>query len=326
MKAKEAREARLKAHNNWPRVQYSQAERDFDRMLDTLTPSIVVTPYPFLDGNADEGFHRHLGMLIDALEMLPTRPDHAFDVCFRSVDELAQQLTTKGTITDALNGLGSHVCNSLSSAQSWQVVIDQLSTTMPEVAGRYLAQRLLDALSVPTGSLRGRAISVLGQSVCDDLLAKYRRDLKLTGVAEDDEKAVATANNRAGELLQLLVSLREPRSSAPASATNYPKLDLSKQQNLFDEAKALSVMLSLLAYNARNERVHGSSLSPFRSSKASLTTYASYYFQFHLIYAIAVGLMIECFAGCGTSSDWEENVRDNMKKYRSVFEKYSRKA
>ncbi|KAF1007585.1 MAG: hypothetical protein GAK28_01540 [Luteibacter sp.] len=327
-KATEAREIRLKAHNNWPRAQESQAERDFAQLLDKLAPSIVMTPYPFLNGNTEANFHRHLGMLIDALDMLPRRPDHAFDLCFRSLDELAQELTKKGTITDALNRLGSHVCHSLSSAQSWKNSIDKLSVNMPKVSGRYLAQRLLDVLDTQNDPLKNRAVTVLGGPFCNDFFKKYRTDLPSSRSPEEAEKILATANNRAGEFLSLLMSSRAPLNIPPGQETKYAayeRLDLSNPDNVFDQAKALSVMLSLLAYNARNERVHGSSLSPFRSSKASLTTYASYYFQFHLIYAIAVGLMIESFPGCGDSIRWNANVDENMGKYHSVFGPYSRK-
>lgn len=324
LKAKEARDTRIKSHNAWPLITVSHAEREFSELIDRLSPGLFLSPYQFTDGNVSSDFHRHLGMLIDSLEMLPSRPDHAFDICFRIVDELSQQLTGKGTITDALSNLGSFVCNSRASKNVWGEVINQLCRAMPPVSGRYLAQRLLDAIPLAKDPLKSRATEILGIDLCTQLHKKYRENLVSLPSTVELEKETATANNRAGELLCHLFSLRTAREPTTEHSI-YPKLDLSVSSNLLNEAKAMSCLISLLAYTARNERVHGSSLSPFRSSKASLTTYASYYFQFHLIYAVAVGLMIESFPGCGSPSDWKDNVTENLRKYAQTFGRYARK-
>lgn len=323
-KAREARDLRIKSHNVWPVHTPSQAEREFTKLVDELTPSLFLSPFQFSNENEDPDFHRHLGMLIDSMEMLPSRPDHAFDVCFRVVDELAQKLTARGTITDALSGLGTFVCNNLSSSAVWKSAIDEIAQHLPPVAGRYLAQRLLESFPLPKDPLKSRAENILGKKRYEHFFQKYRTDQPTSTDSSEAERLIATANNKAGEFLKLLVSLRTPYSKS--AHTTYSELDLSKPVALLNASEALNCMLSLLAYTARNERVHGSSLSPFRSSKASLTTYASYYFQFHLLYAVSVGLIIECFPGCGAIEDWRENVKANFTKYSQLFKRFSRKA
>lgn len=323
-KALEARDLRIRSHNVWPVRALSQAEREFSRLVEELTPTLFLAPFQFSNGNADPDFHRHLGMLIDSMEMLPSRPDHAFDVCFRVVDELAQKLTTRGTITDALSGLGTFVCNNLASSATWKEAIQEMSESLPPVTGRYLAQRLLDSFPLAKDPLKSRALGILGQKRYEQFFQKYRTDLPTSNTPNEAERLISAANNRAGEFLKLLISLRDPYSKAAHS--EYTELDLSKPGSLLSHSDALNCMLSLLAYTARNERVHGSSLSPFRSSKASVTTYASYYFQFHLLYAVSVGLMVESFPGCGTSEAWLANVKENFGKYSLLFKRFARKA
>lgn len=323
-KAQEARDIRIRSHNVWPVRTRSQAENDFSNLVEELTPTLFLVPFKFANGNVTPDFHRHLGMLIDSMEMLPSRPDHAFDICFRVVDELSQNLTSCGTITDALSGLGTFVCHNLGSSATWKDVIQEISKNLPPVTGRYLAQRLLESFPLAKDPLKSRALGILGQKRYEQFFQKYRTDLPTSTNPIETEHHVSTANNRAGEFLKLLISLRAPYPNATHSA--YSELDLSKPSLLFNHSDALNCMLSLLAYTARNERVHGSSLSPFRSSKASLTTYASYYFQFHLLYAISVGLMVESFPGCGASESWLENVKENFSKYALLFKRFSRKA
>lgn len=180
-KSKQARAARIKSHNIWPRISKSQAELDFAKLIIDLAPSIFLTPYPFVDTNDSKtaDFHRHLGMLVDALEMLPERPDHAFDIAFRVLDELSQTITSKGNITDALGNLGAFVCNNLSSMESWKIVINTLCVNMPPVSGRYMAQRLLEAIPLEKDSLKNRAESILGSDFCVDFYKKYRTELPL---------------------------------------------------------------------------------------------------------------------------------------------------
>lgn len=60
-----------------------------------------------------------------------------------------------------------------------------------------------------------------------------------------------------------------------------------------DESSQAQILGLLVLYTLRNERIHGSSFSPFLSSDASLSTYTHPYFAFLATYYLLVGLWLE---------------------------------
>jgi len=314
-KSTDAREARIASHNGWPVITKTKAETDFSDLLDANPGLQVLIPYPF-DGIDDNDFHRHLGMLIDGLEMLPKRPDHAFDFFFRAVDELSQMMTGKTKITDAVESLGPRVCGSLATHDAWKSFINLFSGKLPTPTARFMAQRVLDAYGVKKDPIRPRAERLFGEQRYKDFHQRFRGRF-----AVEDSKGLAGGANNAGVFLKHLVSQRAARPVGSGDQS-YPTLDLADPSNIFDEPKALSAMMSLAAFTSRNERFHGSSLSPFRSSKASLSTYAGYYFEMLFVYTLAVGLMIELFDGCGDVDAWMINMNENIVKLDKLFGKW----
>lgn len=312
-----ARKARIASHNGWPVIIKTKAETQFSKLLDGNPGLQVLTPYPFIAVN-DKNFHRHIGMLIDGLEMLPERPDHAFDFFFRAVDELSQQITGKNKITDAVESLGPRVCGNLGAAESWKLFVNIFSEKLPLPTARFMAQRVLSAYVDRTDPVRPRAERLFGQQRYADIHQKFVGRFSGGEIAK-----LAEGANNAGVFLKHLVSRRTVRDVA-ARDDSYPSLDLTESKNIFDEPKALWAMMSLAAFTSRNERFHGSSLSPFRSSKASLSTYASYYFEMLFVYTLAVGLMIELFTGCGDVDAWMTNMNANISKLDKMFGKLTK--
>lgn len=307
-----ARGARIASHNNWPVITRTKAEADFIKLLDQKPKFQVLTPYQF-SAVDDKDFHRHIGMLIDGLEMLPMRPDHAFDFFFRAVDELSQQMTGKTKITDAVEALGPRVCGNLATKESWKSFINVFSKKLPLPTAKFMAQRVLSAYEDRTDPVRPRAERLLGKQRYGDFHQKF-----VGCHAGGGTKELAKGANNAGRFLKHLVSQRSVMNVANVE-TAYPSLDLTDPRNIFDEPKALWAMMSLAAFTSRNERFHGSSLSPFRSSKASLSTYASYYFEMLFLYTLAVGLMIELFDDCGDINTWKVNMHANIAKLDELF-------
>src|SRR5690606_18090519 len=72
------KQLRVKYHNGWPAKFDFPAEQKFAAKLQAagLAQGLVVVPLEFSD---DHQFQFYLGYLIDALDMLPMRPDLAFE-------------------------------------------------------------------------------------------------------------------------------------------------------------------------------------------------------------------------------------------------------
>lgn len=307
-----ARRARIASHNDWPSITATDAELKFKKLLDDNPEVRVLKPYGFKNID-DNDFHRHLGMLIDGLEMLPMRPDHAFDFFFRAADELSQLITKKTKITDAVEALGPHVCGSLASKETWRYFTNLFSENLPITTAKFMAQRILSAYGAPKDPVRPRAERLFSQNRYREIHQKF-----FGSRIEEGEEGLAKGANDAGIFLKHLVGKRTTIISA-RSDDSFPLLDLKNPKNIFDEPRALSTLMSLAAFTSRNERFHGSSLSPFRSSKASLKTYASYYFEMLFLYTLVVGLMIELFDDCGDVNSWKDDMDENIQRLQVIF-------
>jgi hypothetical protein len=306
---------RIDSHNSWPKKVGFAAELDFQQRI---ADAAGAAPFKTADLN-DAGtaeFHRYLGNLIDGLDALPQRPDYTFDHCFRIIDSAAKQLTGKTKTTYAINEVYLNLFST--DPGTWSDIVEHLAFNIPMASAEYIARRLLDA-SIGKGTdphaIASRAKKCLDSQRYAEITDKYSYG--------NFPGAPGAAVNACATFLRLLLATKRtsplPKSKKSANAATYPALDLTVAANTLTSEEKLRLLLSLFLFVMRNERQHGSAVSPFRTSKATLERYASYYYALYCAYAFALGVISARDATTIQALTIFENVQVNISAFKKFF-------
>ncbi len=272
---------RIDAHNNWPAKTNFRAETAFQGKLTSRQDEIPFTPI-LISQNGDDGYQRCVGHLIDGLDALPNRPDYFFDHCFKVLDLAQAKVAPSCGIRGVMEKLPTELLTL--DTHTWTQVTGELGKAIPRVTVDFLAKRLLHAF-VGKGKqhkeLRERAEACMGHAFYTAFCTKF--------VTATNGQPLANFSRNipmAGSLLRLYLSGKPGTRKKKASA---PILDV--RLNPASAPKRMQVLLSLLIFTIRNERTHGAVISPFRTSKAKLERYESYYFLMLVAYLYALGTL-----------------------------------
>lgn len=302
---------RIDAHNNWPINKSFKAEVIFAKRLLKNGGAAPFKPIS-INQNNNPDYQRCVGHLLDALDQIPNRPDYAFDHFFRIIDISGRHLFLNKGIKGIVQGASTKLL--ATHGEDWKKVVDALCAAMPLRTYELLAKRLLKAASNQSSendSLNKRALHVMGQKFYDAFIKKYTLDSSGNPLANAAD--VNRAN--AAKLLKLYMSGKLGTRSKPASND---ALDLTKEVNIPTYKQRSEVILSLLLFTIRNERAHGNVISPFRTSKATIERYESYYFIMLLSYIYSLGILSLRF-NCISSNDIFVGCSNNIEVQKSFF-------
>lgn len=275
---------RVNSHNNWPNISAFKAEAAFSKRLIDKAGKTPFEPIAVgQDTNAD--FQRCVGHFLDGLDALPRRPDYLFDHSFRVIDLAGSPLFPKKGIKGIVQGLGNSL---LKSGQSdWEAISEMLGQAIPIRTCELLAKRILTATDPQNKdhtAITDRASCCLGAQRYVDFMNKFAGTPGAPPITVISSDAIRNA----GSFLKLYLSGVQGTRTKPAS---HASLDLTKSANLPTHGKRIELLLSILLFTLRNERAHGDAISPFRTSKATLERYQSYYFITLTSYVFALGTM-----------------------------------
>jgi hypothetical protein len=301
---------RVEAHNVWPAATEFRAEADFKAKLalqNGLTPFKTIA----LTANSNAAYQRCVGHLIDGLDALPNRPDYFFDHCVKIID-LAQGLVAPGK---GLRGVMENLPTELLAldAASWEKISEALGQAIPRVTVDLLAKRLLQSYlgqGEKPKQLRDRSEAAMGAAFYSAFCQKYTTDANAQTLNDFGRNIP-----KAGSLLRLYLSGQPGTRETKASAGV-----LNLTANAIPAQTRMKVILSLLLFTVRNERAHGAVISPFRTSKADLARYGSYYYLMLTSYVFALGTLALRFKGKSVSSpDILAGCLDNLVLQRAFF-------
>lgn len=283
---------RINAHNNWPASIEFRAEAEFRDRLAARGESIPFRPI-VIGPNKDAEYHRCVGHLIDGLDALPYRPDYFFDHCFKILDLAKTTVAPGAGNRGVMERLPAELLRL--HTKSWEGIADELGRAIPRTTIDFLAKRLLEAYlgkGKYAKELKERAEGVMGQAFFSTFCKKFLTD-------ENGQPMTDYEGNlqNAGSLLRLYLSGK--RATRKKKAT-HPDLDF--RNKTISAATRMQVLLSLLLFTVRNERAHGAVISPFRTSKATLMRYESYYYLMLVAYVFALGTLALRFQNNSVSS------------------------
>jgi hypothetical protein len=265
------RESRTKFNNSWPAQFLFPAEEALSQRLAKHNLVSIFLPAPLVHAE-DHGFQTLLTHCIDALDYLPLRPDFSFDQIWKALDAEFFRLKSAPGIPSnqsRFSVFATHIAGNSLCSGSHQI----LASHAPLQTCEFFAKRILDSTTNPNEHSQQfikRLEQTLGVNLLSDIHAKYDGNwLTPTKKAETQRKL--------GGLIKLIISGKQ----VALGANSY---QLSSNE-------IARLLISTILPQFRNERFHGTVRPPFRSSSATLKTYAHSYFL--LIYAYS--LMCEVF-------------------------------
>lgn len=273
---------RIEHFNNWPKAQKFKGESDFSDILKSHKLEELFYPYQ-LPGTDSTEAHIMLSYLLDAVDSLPMRPDHAFDWTWRAFEYSLKQIPScKGNITKSLRAVSDKLSNYLS--------------LNPDVE---------DALYGLVGKIPLRTCKYLLKKIVEEGVYTFSSDADVKGLSSFAKRLLfvhgepPVYNVEFQQLLQYFawhyrsvggVELRKG-ASLLRRVIRGETINANGRSYQFDRKEILFLLLSGLGYAFRNGRAHAESIAPFRSSLAKLQTYAHCWFMFLMMYELTFTLL-----------------------------------
>ncbi|WP_236186726.1 hypothetical protein [Pseudomonas protegens] len=278
------KDARLNAYHQWPQSTKFKAEQKFDSCIErnhNKVPFEVAKLGKPLDNNQSI----YIGHYLDGLEALPRRPDYMFDHCFRVIDSSSQIRYPKKGLKGVAQSLGKELVK-LAPAH-WKVITDSLCHNLPTPTLMYIVKRMCESYVPQNDASKqfyGRVVDCTGKQFYDEFIKKFSIDKSKNITPIPSGELLQSASSFMRLYLSGAVGTKKRRNIAPA-------LDLTNPNNVPSDACRIEFLLSIWLFTMRNERAHGSALSPFKTSKSSLERYESYYFSMLACYIFSLGAL-----------------------------------
>ncbi|WP_432359184.1 hypothetical protein [Sporosarcina sp. UB5] len=272
-------------------------------------------PYRF-KYRVDENYNKQLSFMIDALEFLPLRPDLAFDSMFKSLESSMSYIdrgnrpgSTTNT-TDLLTLFAEVLESKIASNQNLSLLTDKLYNYMPVQVYEYIVKKSLGEFdpSVPfkaNGSSYKR-IALISPNI-EGLITV------MSGIYGHKNNNLEAKETRNASMLIRKLMIKKDSDE---------KIKIPKGSNnvyMLDEKEKLKLIASGLLYTYRNDRFHANTFSPFKSSKATIKTYAFAHFAFLFAYYLVLLLVHEENPEKNKLKDIYYNLNYNLDLFKDIY-------
>tara|TARA_R110002050_G_scaffold264951_3_gene405927 strand:- start:1677 stop:2690 length:1014 start_codon:yes stop_codon:yes gene_type:complete len=230
--------------------------------------------YPY---ELDKDYHIYISYFIESLDVLPLKMDLAFDFSWKGLEFYMGKAYEKHkgqsntNVSDLIKySKVNYWDDIISNNQNVKDCIENFLKLMPSQSYEYLAKRMLDNYSITTPkanplytrlAMTNGNIDVKIDELLKDLYTKYGN------LTNGDE------TRKVGRIIFKLLN---------GDNVVLPKSTNSAQNNSYSLVlnEKIDLVVNGLLYTYRNERFHGNTFSPFKSSKASLQTYSHAHYLF----------------------------------------------
>jgi len=275
-----ASKQRIDHFNLWPKAQKFQAEIKFSELLKPYELEELFFPYQLPDTD-DKETHIMISYLLDAVDSLPNRPDHAFDWVWRAFEFSCKQVPgCKGNITVSLRKISAKLNDYFEENNDVGDAFFDLVSRIPLRTCKYFLKKIIE-----------EGVYSFSGDDHKNLTSFAKRLLFANG-------SPPVVNPSLQSVLQHFawhyraVGGRELRQGATLLRRVVKGEKVELDGNFYQLARedVLFLMLSGLAYTFRNGRAHAESIAPFRSSLAKVQTYAHCWFMFLIVYELTFSL------------------------------------
>jgi hypothetical protein len=275
----------------------------------------IFTPlnYPY---NLDKDYHIYISYFIECLDVLPLKMDLSFDFSWKGLEFYMGKAYEKhkGDRTTNISDLIKYSNNNywadvINSNHNIQNYIEQFLKLIPSQSYEYLGKRMLDKYTIINPrenplytrlAMTNGNIDVKMDSLLKDLFTKY-------GTLNDAE-----ITRKVGRIMFKLLNgetIDLPDSITVFNTNNY-SLTLKEK---------LNVIVNGVLYTYRNERFHGNTFSPFKSSKASLMTYSHAQYSFLWTYFLVNMTKLYLNNINISTEEIENNMRQNIETFSILY-------
>jgi len=251
-----------------------------------------------------------LSSFLDALDMLPLRPDRAFESIWTALDaemfDLVDRLQPPNS-PSRFQVLMQYIEQKSAGYASLASMITFMGL-VPMQSCEYVAARILEAMHQPGGHSEfflKKVRPAMGSPLLDAFDSKYGSQwLAANGQAR------ATIQRKAGAFLKLVLT---------GAVVDIGSLT----SHVLQPVERLRFFVYAVLPNVRNERFHGLNFSSYRSSAAKMKTYAAGYFLLLIAYFLLLHVFL--YRGFDVIEPAEVNasVLANSQLYAEVFGKFS---
>ena len=309
----QSKRQRIEIVNSWPTKNQFEIEKVFTKKLKTLSIQESFRPVNFNYSN-EKYFQRSVAYILDSLDFLPNRPDLAFDFIWRAIDFLSRESVSEENIPfnndkDILKASVDIVwCNYFDQNLNIKNGLLTLLKCVPVQSCEYLFKRIYSIYddSKPNNPNKevSRLIGFDGGSV-RNTQAKQIIDLIKAKYPYSD-----TISRRKGSMFLYRYIKGDELTILTDDSTQTIKADFSQSLNFF---------VNGILYTFRNDRAHGGIFSPFRSSKATMRTYAHCSFTFLLGYYLLIALIHKRDSSLITEETLKNNYNLNIELFKKLY-------
>lgn len=243
---------------------------------------------------------------------MPKYPNFAFEFIFRGIDTYSEKIySTTEQLTARIQNLIDNEFTSYLNNDKLCTVINELYKVMPNTTCQYLYSRLYgkfdtikDVYSQTDKKTKQLFTRLLMRS---NNKAKYSNLAQIFGFIAsqygyDRSKYKETIRNGSRLLYRIF---------------NEDKIDISGITYDISFTDKLNLLIGGVLFTMRNDRAHGDGISSFKSSLASLKTYAHNYYCFLCCY-IFLTLIMEEFSE-SNEEKLTANFKDNITRFSEIF-------
>ena len=296
---KDTKHLRIEYNNSWPTKFLFPVEQQLKQRLDENNLQQVFLPTK-LRYSDDNEFHTLLGHFLEGIDQLPFRPDIAFDSIWRTLDAEFIRVKDESSLPQHTSRFDIFIRKITSDSKTSKAFLPLLQI-IPMQTSEFVAKRILSSVVSPDNHAEPflkRVKSCFGESLYLDFLDKYKNDWV---------SSHGSTQRRAGAFLKRLAAGDE--------------LNVNGKKYKLPENNSIAFLIAVVMPQFRNERAHGTTFAPFRSSVAKMKTYTHAYFLLLVAYALLLEVFLYRDFGVVEQIEVAEAIEKNMDLFLLIFSK-----
>jgi len=295
----DTKKLRVKYNNEWPNSFLFPSELLLKEKMEEVDLKQVFSP-ALLKDSSEQDFHSLLGNFLESLDQLPYRPDASFDAIWKALDaeffRLKDEENSKSNIS-RFDFFISYVIENENTCKEFY----SIAVIIPLQTCEYVAKRIItNSISAGNHSdmFLKRIKKCLGEGLYTAIIGKYNSNWGSNS---------ASIQRKAGMLIRKLIVGEE--------------ININNVNYTLNKRQVADFLISVIMTQFRNERFHGTTFPPFRSSVATMKTYAHCYYIFHLAYALLLEVFLYREFGVIDQQSTSDAIKENRRLFSLVFDK-----
>lgn len=308
---------RIQYINSWPNVEPFDAEKEYLEKYHACENNFRT--YKYL-ADQDKDYNIVISNIMDAIDNMPKRPDIAFEFYWKAIDYFVYKVSPNKKNKDQLQDLIRNVLIPACTKNSnMKTLFENYFASLPEKTAKYLYRNIFKGYNYTLNKdnqeklirqIHGRIKDYHGENNSGRVTSILNYIAKEYGY--NPGTAYPSLRNGwrflrkllAGETLNLKYEITYQGNKLSSIS-----LSIEEQMNFF---------LNGILYSFRNDRFHGTLISPFRSSKTTYDTYS------HPTYCLVLAdlILLVLLEKCGFTNENEiiSHARKNLEYYMAMFE------